>query len=468
MSSHIIEPSLVYNYVSIVEKNFLPHSNLKIKNKLVISKLETICLIMLGSFKPSKLSAEFKVILVSLTFYNFSISLILQYVDLFAVALGISPTLLGSFVGIGQFLSAIASLFLGWCADSQGVKKVLIITLILFTCSLGMYGLAFCWLVIIPSIILFYIARNNVIPFADIILIGATEARSRATALSITRLFWALLSSFASIASSIVVAFEGISANGIRPLFVESLFFNVLALFLVARFLRIDRQRSKTRDPIKQKMTGLKVKSFFQDFQEVLKEKNLRRILLMNVIRRISMVMSSPFVYLWMVNVKSADPSILGIVGFLGLIVYALFQLPAGIIADKIGRKKAFILLESFRYIGTIWLIISPTPAQLIVAGILGACGLTSGAESSGIGGASFVPWMVLNWEIVPEEKRGRWHGIISFMSFLNIFVGLCAGVMWEAGLMVQVLILPLILEVCFVLPLLLTTPETHQLAALD
>jgi MFS family permease len=215
-------------------------------------------------------------------------------------------------------------------------------------------------------------------------------------------------------------------------------------------------------------MTGLKVKSFFQDFQEVLKEKNLRRILLMNVIRRISMVMSSPFVYLWMVNVKSADPSILGIVGFLGLIVYALFQLPAGIIADKIGRKKAFILLESFRYIGTIWLIISPTPAQLIVAGILGACGLTSGAESSGIGGASFVPWMVLNWEIVPEEKRGRWYGIISFMSFLNIFVGLCAGVMWEAGLMVQVLILPLILEVCFVLPLLLTTPETHQLAALD
>ena len=209
-------------------------------------------------------------------------------------------------------------------------------------------------------------------------------------------------------------------------------------------------------------MKGLKVKSFFQDFQEVLEEKKLKRIFLMNIIRRISMVMGSPFVYLWMVNVKGADPNTLGILGFLGLIMFAFFQLPAGIIADKVGRKKAFILLESFRYIGTIWLIMCPTPSQLIIAGILGACGLTSGAESSGIGGASFLPWMVLNWEIVHEEKRGRWHGIISFMSFLNIFVGLCAGVMWEAGLMVQVLILPLILEVCFVLPLLFTTPETR------
>ena len=172
---------------------------------------------MLVNLKPSKLTAEFKVILISLTFYNFGISLILQYVDLFAVELGISPTFLGSFVGIGQFLSAIVSLILGWYADYQGVEKVLIITLILFACSLGMYGLAFCWLVVIPSIVLFYIARNNIIPFADIILIRATEAHCRATTISITRLCWAVLSSFAPIiAASISIAFGGISANGIR------------------------------------------------------------------------------------------------------------------------------------------------------------------------------------------------------------------------------------------------------------
>jgi len=386
--------------------------------------------------------------------------------DLFAVELGVIPALLGLFTGIGQFFSGIAAFFFGWYADFHGVKKALIVTLILCICAFGIYSLAVYWWMVIFSIILLYISRATIIPFADIILVGTTEARSRATAIGFVRAFWAFVGSFAPIVAALTItAFGGINVEGIRPLFVISAFLNIFVLILVARFLKLDYPRLEMKRSFKQKMDiGSKINFFLQNFQEFLKEKNLKPYLLVNIIRRASNAISAPFIYLWMVNVKGADENILGTFGFLSLITWALLQLPAGIIADRIGRVKTFILLEAFRYIGTIWLILCPAPEQLIIVGILGACGLMLGTEGSGIGGVSFIPLMVLSWEAVPEDKRGRWHGIISFLSSFNILAALLAGIMWQAGLMVQVLIIPLILEACFALPLLLTVPETSRL----
>jgi MFS family permease len=419
---------------------------------------------MFSGFKPSKLSSEFKVTLISISFYGWSLSLVLQYLEIFAVAIGVNPAVLGLLVGTGQFLGSLFSPLLGWIADFYGVKKALILGLIASMSAFGLYFLAVSWWVVIPAIILFNIARMTIIPFSDIIFVGTTEANFRAMAIGLGRMLWAFLNSSAPIcAAFIIVTFGGMNPKGIRPLFFISTFLNVLALLLIILFLKL-RSPLSEKEMVKQKMdVGSKVIGFIRNFREVLTEKGLKRWLLINVIRRITMSISVAYVPLWMINVKGADPNILGLLGFIGLVTYAAAQFIAGVMADRIGRKKAFIFFEAFRYIGTFWLVVAAKPEHLVLVGLLGAFGLALGIEGSGIGGGSFLPFMVLSWEIVPEDKRGRWHGIISLLSFFNIFCGILAGVMWEQGLMVELLILPLIIEACVALPLVLTFSEPER-----
>jgi MFS family permease len=404
--------------------------------------------------------------MVSIAFYNWSLSLVLQYVDLFAAALGVNPALLGLFNGIGQFLASIASLLFGWFADFYGVKKSLIVALILSIGAFGLYYLAVYWWMILVSIVIFGIARFTIVPFADMIFVGTTEMRCRAKAIGFARTFWAILNSFAPIvAASIVATFGGINVEGIRPLFAVSLFLNIPALVMVALLLRFHMPWLKKKNTAEQRLDNArsKLRGFVRDFKEMLDDKRLRRWLIINAVRRVSITLSIPFIPLWMVNVKGADPNILGKLGFLGIISWAMLATLAGMLADRIGRKKTFLLLDPFLYIGTFLLILAPKPEYLLLVGLLGAFGLHVGTEGTGIGGVGFLPLMVLSWEIVPEEKRGKWHGITSLTSILNLFSSALAGLMWQQGLMIQLLILPVILEVCFMMPLLIKTPEPEQ-----
>ena len=99
------------------------------------------------------------------------------------------------------------------------------------------------------------------------------------------------------------------------------------------------------------------------------------------------------------VQVKGADPYILGILGTLSIVTSALLQIPMGRLADKIGRKKVFLILRPFSYLGNILLILAPSPEVLILLGVLGATGLMGG-----IGGVSFIPFITMYWESVSAE----------------------------------------------------------------
>lgn len=77
------------------------------------------------------------------------------------------------------------------------------------------------------------------------------------------------------------------------------------------------------------------------------------------------------------------------------------------------------------------------------------------------MGGVSFIPFITMNFEMVPEEKRGRWLGILGFFQILSFPISILGGIMWEEGLMIQVLILPILLEVLIAMPILSTIPDT-------
>jgi len=80
---------------------------------------------------------------------------------------------------------------------------------------------------------------------------------------------------------------------------------------------------------------------------------------------------------------------------------------------------------------------------------------------SGGAGGVSFTPFITMHWEMVPGEKRGRWFGIEGLMSIMAIPATLLGGILWQYGFMTETLLLPIILEALFVIPILITVPDT-------
>jgi hypothetical protein len=79
----------------------------------------------------------------------------------------------------------------------------------------------------------------------------------------------------------------------------------------------------------------------------------------------------------------------------------------------------------------------------------------------TGIGGISFTPFITMYWEMVPQEKRGRWFGIDGIVQASYIPATFLGGILWQQGFMVETLLLPILLEVLFVMPILLSVPET-------
>jgi MFS family permease len=404
-----------------------------------------------------ELDKRIKVLFVFLGIHAWHRNLPTQYNQLYATSLGATPIELGSLESIGLVASSIISVPSGWIADKYGMKKVILIGLALTAVVSAIYGFADTWWTLIPAILLTGACMRMVMPFVDVLFINYAKPEQRSMVMSLSRTLWAIPRVFTSmIAAVIITHFGGMDATGIRPLYFIQLVLGSFVFLAIALWLK-----PPSKAPVKQAVRDAAVGGgFLQDFRDVFKgEKWLKRWLIVMIIRNAGMRLSLPFTPLWIVNEKGADPYLLGIMGTAGMLVAILLQIPAGRLADKIGRKRVFYLFRPFAYVGTLLLVFAPRVEYLIVVGILGYIGLAGGG--GGLSGVSFIPFVTMNFEMVPEEKRGRWLGILGFFNILSFPVSILGGFMWQQGLMVEVLLLPILLEVLIAIPVLRTVPDT-------
>ncbi|MBS7611999.1 MFS transporter [Candidatus Bathyarchaeota archaeon] len=401
-----------------------------------------------------RLDRRFKILLASIGLHTWSSSLPSQYSQLYAVALGANPVELGSLDSIGGVVSSIFSAPAGWLIDKHGVKNMLVLGLILSAFVAVIYGFALNWWMLIPAIILMRIGMMLIMPLTDIIIIGTTEPKNRAMAMGLSRTIWAVPSIFAPFTAAIVVSsFGGINVEGIRPLyFIQLMAFLLTVVFTIVMLEPLPIQRKE------QQHTSKKL-NLFNYYDEFLRsEKWLKHWLIAMTVLRLGGI-SMPFVPLWIVDIKGADPYLLGVLGTVSVAVSLLLQIPMGKLADTIGRKKVFLILRPFSYIGTLLLVWAPNTMALIAAGALGAMGLM--VFGGGIGGISFIPFITMYWESFPAEKRGRLQGISGLLDFVGSFATILGGLLWQAGYMELVLLLPMLIDIIVLVPTFLIIPES-------
>ena len=411
-----------------------------------------------GFFK--ELDKRVKVILIGIGIYNLGRYIAAQYNVLFAESLGATAVDIGLLTSIASAVKLIVSIPLGSAAEKYTVKKIMLLGLMFDVISATFFALSGNWLILIPAFVLSGQTLITLAPLADITFVTVMESRKRAIVMSLSRVFWGILSVFASIAAAVIVTNAGgINAQGIRPLYYVQFTLYVFVLFFMTRELEaIPRGRN-----LKDGKSGSKWNSSIQDYRELFKgEKYLKRWTAIRFIETFAQYFSMSFIPLWIVS-KGATPYILSMMTTTSIIFALMFNILAGRLADTMGRKKAFYLLAPFNYLGILLLIIAPSPEYLILAAAIGyAVGSGVLATGVGIGGASFTPFITMWWETVPAEKRGRGWGLEGLItSIAAIPASMIAGFLWDQGFMIAVLVFPALLEAAVVMPLLSTVPDT-------
>jgi MFS family permease len=400
------------------------------------------------------LDRRVKVAITGSGIQNWSQSLSVQYNQLYAEKLGAGYLEIGSLNSLGSAITSIISVPLGWAIERYGVKMIILLGLGCSIISSSIYYMAGSWWILIPAIILSSISMRIINPLTDVIFVSSTKTEKSGTVMGLSRVVWGIIGIFAPATAAVIVAnFGGINASGIRPLYVlQVILAMIVFLYLSAKLEPLEPNPDNGKEKVSPKISVM-----IQNFKELFSgERWLKRWVILFVIRNFGMSIAMPFTALWLVNVKNADPYTLGAMGSLGAIASTLLQIPVGRLADRIGRKKAFYLLRPLTYVGTLLMILAPRPEYLILVGLLGAVGMRAGA-----GGVSFTPFITMHWEMVPEEKRGRWFGMEGFTNIATIPATILGGILWQLGFMKEVLLIPILLEVMIVIPILYTIPDT-------
>ncbi|MFH0748999.1 MAG: MFS transporter [Candidatus Bathyarchaeota archaeon] len=429
-----------------------------------ISKNQRVDALLLSNlFKFFReLDRRIKVLLSFIGVHQFDQQLTLQYNSLYAIGLGANPVQLGLLTSIRSFMSSIFALPGGWLVDKYGSKKVVLLGLALMAAVAALYGLANSWLIIIPAFFMFGIGSQLILPYVDMLFITYGGAKNKSLIMSLSRTIWAIgPQSLAPIVAAILINnFGGLSAgaSAFRPLYYLQLVLAVLVVGGIFVFLKAPKN-STTHSGEKGVERVKKRGNFIQDIREVFEgEKCLKRWIFTFALRQVETNVATAFIPLWLV-MKGATPSTIGIMTAVGMISYTLLQIPVGMLSDKIGRKKTYILIRPFFFVATLLLIWAPSPDWLLLVGLLG--GNVFGGTAVGIAGTSQIPLITMEWEMVQPEKRGRWHGIETVFGIVTFPAAIFGGILWEQGLGWVNLALPVLLDVLIVIPILLTIPET-------
>lgn len=384
-------------------------------------------------------------------FYCFSLQLLSQYNTLFVASLGASGSDIGFINSLSALISGIVAIFIGLLIEVYSLKKIILFGFICDIIAMIIFISSRNWIMLIPAFILYaQIVRQ--MPIADMIFISFTEINMRATIVGFSRIFWSAIYIFAPLLAAIIVNFfGGINTEGIRPLYYLSLIFFLCALFIAYKSL--DDVYLHGRNSVK-KIFNLNVLA--EKYREFFKDKrHLNLWILIRFFRDGFHYTLVLFISLWLVKFKNVDATILGFLSAVATFTSLIAQIPAGRLADRIGRKKAFYIFSTSFFLGIIVLLYSPTFEYLILASILGI-------GFGGIGGAAFTPFITMFWEATGTESRGRLYGLDAILSSSSrLYASIIAGLLWDYGFYNMILITPVLVDVIIVFPLIHAIPET-------
>lgn len=159
--------------------------------------------------------------------------------------------------------------------------------------------------------------------------------------------------------------------------------------------------------------------SFLSSLRRVLSDRNVRVLTVADVLFLFGGTLWWPFQSLYILEL-GASKEILGMLMMLQSLTMLLFQIPGGILADRLGRRRVIILASFLKCVPPIIYILSDSWALLIPAILIGA-----------LASMDMPAWNALLADSLPPEIRGTGWGVYSaLISVSGVFTAPLGGFM--------------------------------------
>ena len=278
-----------------------------------------------------------------------------KFLPKYLEALGAGTPIVGLFGTVEDFLDALYQYPGGWLADHVGRRRAFLLLVGIASSGYIVYLISSSWPVLFIGLALAMAWQSMASPATFAIIGDSLPREHRAMGFTIQSVLKRIPIVLAPILGGAVIARLGI-IKGIHLALVITLLCAGAALILI-RKLRVDGRRP----------TPIKILVIWRTFHRVLK-----RLLLSDIIIRICEGMTGVLIILYVTNIKHFSVAFYGSLVAIQMITSIVVYVPAGKIADRIGRKPFVIATFLCFALFPLTIILASNVWLLILAFVIG------------------------------------------------------------------------------------------------
>ena len=285
-----------------------------------------------------------------------------QYVNIYMVELGLRESDVGLVNSTSTIVAVLPATLLSFMADVKSRKIAYLIGLFLEMLSPLIYFIDGNLSILVLAASFSTIAFFGSSRVENILVADSVRGRERGFAFSVINSISTLVAIFSPVIAAYIINYMGgLSAEGIRPLFLIQFIGLALVSLPALLFIQDVRPLGETSllNSIKDSIEIIKLNPW------------LRKWILVEVLGGYVFSISMPFQMIYAARVKHANEFIIGYMGLAFNIGNIVSSPLIGKLADKIGRVKTIVILRPLFYSSLLLLILAPSPEYLILAWLL-------------------------------------------------------------------------------------------------
>jgi MFS family permease len=370
-----------------------------------------------------------------------------QYQSIFIVALGARAIQLGFGTAIAGVASIGAALLVGWLSSHFNLKSIFMLGVTLIAMASFFFAAATEWWMVIPALAIMAFALRVSSTVCPTICGSCFKSDERATGMALCDILSSLPRLVVPIvAAFLITVFGGLTAQGIRPLYLIQFVGLCFTFVMVWRLFQEPRKIVSARTATKASA------SFITDVRRLFREvTHVKTWIIYMALGSIPAYLGQIYWTLFAEQVKGADQIVIGQMTTAMWVIPIVFSLPMGRLADARGRKRAIYLTLPLVLVSMFMLIFARNSTELIVSAFLqGALTLVSAFQ------------VAMTTEMVSPQLLGTWLSVLAIFDGLIGLVVFPAigGLLWDIFAPVHVIVLMIILTVVAA-PILIIVPET-------
>jgi MFS family permease len=359
-----------------------------------------------------KQRSPYKINLIKNIVQNFSMGLTQQYQSIYITMLGADPFQLGIVSSIGGLANALVTVPTGWLSDRYGIRRILIVSLLTNVLGFLVFGLTPSWQLTTLALLFTSLSWGSNMVVCPMVCGNTLSNDERATGMQICDTITAIPRIIAPIiAAYLITVFGGMNSKGIRPLYWIQVIGLLFATFIIYRYFE---------DPRKEQV--IEPSPIIKGITNIFKKGVMVKRWIVYILLSTFPLFMSIYIPLYAREIKGANQFILGLMDTAYWLLIVILALPIGLYADRIGRKKAVLILTPLYCLSLLLLIVAPNDLFLILVGLLNGCIMLA-----------LVTQGAITVEIVPKELLGSWFGMLGFFrGIVNVLSPALGGFLWK------------------------------------